>query len=242
MKSQKYVFRYYLNLVLVDEEERRYFKQQEITLWRKGERVRSLPLGNALYQQQHALARHAAGDQPTQGVRTAPTPSQPPTPYTETEKPLPGDQEAAEVEEVTEDDRVTEQQTETNDDDDNLAAETEEKCVISSESTPPPVSNVNPPDLVSHVPPALPASSPEGDSNPGETDSLADLDIVAVGSGDVREPPEDMNVPDNLDSLDSPPEMPDTPEDSPSSPVISLPDAPSSEPGSPDLKVQNFPK
>ena len=31
--------RYYLNLVLVDEEERRYFKQQEITLWRKGERV-----------------------------------------------------------------------------------------------------------------------------------------------------------------------------------------------------------
>ena len=31
-------------------------------------------------QQQHALARHAAGDQPTQGVRTAPTPSQPPTP------------------------------------------------------------------------------------------------------------------------------------------------------------------
>jgi vacuolar protein sorting-associated protein 26 len=27
--------RYYLNLVLVDEEDRRYFKQQEITLWRR---------------------------------------------------------------------------------------------------------------------------------------------------------------------------------------------------------------
>lgn len=27
--------RYFLNLVLIDEEERRYFKQQEITLWRK---------------------------------------------------------------------------------------------------------------------------------------------------------------------------------------------------------------
>ena len=27
--------RYFLNLVLVDEEDRRYFKQQEITLWRK---------------------------------------------------------------------------------------------------------------------------------------------------------------------------------------------------------------
>ena len=27
---------YFLNLVLVDEEDRRYFKQQEIVLWRKG--------------------------------------------------------------------------------------------------------------------------------------------------------------------------------------------------------------
>jgi vacuolar protein sorting-associated protein 26 len=27
--------KYYLNLVLVDEEDRRYFKQQEIVLWRK---------------------------------------------------------------------------------------------------------------------------------------------------------------------------------------------------------------
>jgi hypothetical protein len=31
----KFSVRYYLNLVLVDEEERRYFKQQEITLWRR---------------------------------------------------------------------------------------------------------------------------------------------------------------------------------------------------------------
>lgn len=29
--------KYYLNLVLVDEEERRYFKQQEVTFWRKGD-------------------------------------------------------------------------------------------------------------------------------------------------------------------------------------------------------------
>ncbi len=51
---------------------------QEITLWRKGERVRKLPLGGSLYQQQqHALARHQPGEQP---VRTAPTPSLPPTP------------------------------------------------------------------------------------------------------------------------------------------------------------------
>lgn len=33
--GHKYSVRYYLNLVLVDEEERRYFKQQEITLYRK---------------------------------------------------------------------------------------------------------------------------------------------------------------------------------------------------------------
>lgn len=35
--SKKFSVRYYLNLVLVDEEDRRYFKQQEITLWRKAE-------------------------------------------------------------------------------------------------------------------------------------------------------------------------------------------------------------
>merc|ERR1711970_527360 len=97
--NKKFSVRYYLNLVLVDEEERRYFKQQEITLWRKGERVRKLPLANSLYQQQHALARHDAGDQPTEGVRTAPTPSQPPTPYADSEKPLPGEILQEEVEE-----------------------------------------------------------------------------------------------------------------------------------------------
>eukprot|EP00548_Thalassiothrix_antarctica_P020329 CAMPEP_0194182592 /NCGR_PEP_ID=MMETSP0154-20130528/25540_1 /TAXON_ID=1049557 /ORGANISM="Thalassiothrix antarctica, Strain L6-D1" /LENGTH=365 /DNA_ID=CAMNT_0038898969 /DNA_START=98 /DNA_END=1191 /DNA_ORIENTATION=- len=33
--NQRFSVRYYLNLVLVDEEDRRYFKQQEIILWRK---------------------------------------------------------------------------------------------------------------------------------------------------------------------------------------------------------------
>ena len=33
--NNKFTCRYYLNLVLVDEEDRRYFKQQEIILWRK---------------------------------------------------------------------------------------------------------------------------------------------------------------------------------------------------------------
>lgn len=31
--------RYFLNLVLIDEEGRRYFKQQEITMWRRDKRV-----------------------------------------------------------------------------------------------------------------------------------------------------------------------------------------------------------
>ncbi|XP_073234897.1 vacuolar protein sorting-associated protein 26B-like [Porites lutea] len=35
--NKKFSVRYFLNLVLVDEEERRYFKQQEIVLWRKGD-------------------------------------------------------------------------------------------------------------------------------------------------------------------------------------------------------------
>merc|ERR1712207_129744 len=33
--QNKFSVRYFLNLVLVDEEDRRYFKQQEITIWRK---------------------------------------------------------------------------------------------------------------------------------------------------------------------------------------------------------------
>jgi vacuolar protein sorting-associated protein 26 len=33
--ESKFSVRYYLNLVLVDEEDRRYFKQQEIVLWRQ---------------------------------------------------------------------------------------------------------------------------------------------------------------------------------------------------------------
>lgn len=42
--NKKFSVRYYLNLVLVDEEERRYFKQQEIILWRKGDRAVRRPI------------------------------------------------------------------------------------------------------------------------------------------------------------------------------------------------------
>lgn len=34
-RNNRFSVRYFLNLVLVDEDDRRYFKQQEIILWRK---------------------------------------------------------------------------------------------------------------------------------------------------------------------------------------------------------------
>jgi len=84
--NKKFSVKYYLNLVLVDEEERRYFKQQEITLWRKGERMRKghggqMSAANSMYQMPHALARHeGGGNVPSANIRTAPTPSEPNTP------------------------------------------------------------------------------------------------------------------------------------------------------------------
>jgi len=41
-----YSIKYYLNLVLVDEEDRRYFKQNEITFWRCGDIPNSTNNGN----------------------------------------------------------------------------------------------------------------------------------------------------------------------------------------------------
>lgn len=48
--NNKFSVRYYLNLVLMDTEDRRYFKQQEVTLWRKSDKSR-LPLHNAHHPQ-----------------------------------------------------------------------------------------------------------------------------------------------------------------------------------------------
>lgn len=49
--NKKFSVRYFLNLVLMDTEDRRYFKQQEITLWRKSEKPRkSLSSSGAINQ------------------------------------------------------------------------------------------------------------------------------------------------------------------------------------------------
>merc|ERR1712088_120826 len=88
--AKRFSVRYFLNLVLVDEEDRRYFKQQEITLWRKGDprnrKGQQMPpsgLPVPGYQVPHAMARHNPGDYPSANVRTAPTPSEPNTPIAE---------------------------------------------------------------------------------------------------------------------------------------------------------------
>jgi len=49
----RFSVKYYLNLVLVDEEDRRYFKQQEITLWRKT--LRSTTKKEALLERKESI-------------------------------------------------------------------------------------------------------------------------------------------------------------------------------------------
>lgn len=244
--NKKFSVRYYLNLVLVDEEERRYFKQQEITLWRKGERVRKLPLANSLYQQQHALARHEAGDQPTEGVRTAPTPSQPPTPFAEGGKPLPGEPKEALLENPEDKEEVVDRKLSEEkiaEMEDKLCEATEEKLTITEESSgpvPDVVPQVEPPQQKEPILPKEP--TPEKEPVPSQltadTDSLQDLDIVSVSPAQCS-PAGAPPRPPTPDALDSPPDMPDTPPESPASPAVSLPDAPSSEPSSPQTQAKN---
>lgn len=52
--NNKFSVRYYLNLVLMDTEDRRYFKQQEVTLWRKSDKSR-LALGQNPHNPQHLV-------------------------------------------------------------------------------------------------------------------------------------------------------------------------------------------
>jgi len=226
--NKKFSVRYYLNLVLVDEEERRYFKQQEITLWRKGERVRKLPLGNSVYlAQQHALARHEAGDQPTEGVRTAPTPSQPPTPYAEPgDKQLPGegDEDQTQKHELDTDsandneikDAADEYKSE---EDEGKKMHIEDEVIAIEDGgtkglTESKIAEME--DKLCETTEEKLVIRDEGSSSEG--DSLKDLEIVTV----------------------SPPDMPDSPPETsgPSSPVISLPDAPDSGDTSPQPQLK----
>lgn len=70
--NKKFSVRYYLNLVLVDEEERRYFKQQEIILWRKGERTRKTNV-------QHHSAQYVSANPPVMVTSTSSNSNNTPT-------------------------------------------------------------------------------------------------------------------------------------------------------------------
>lgn len=60
--QKKFSCKYYLNLVLVDEEERRYFKQQEIVLWRKADKYKSKQERSDHMQQYDPLAAQFNND------------------------------------------------------------------------------------------------------------------------------------------------------------------------------------
>lgn len=60
--NNKFSVRYYLNLVLMDTEDRRYFKQQEVTLWRKSDKSR-LPLHNPHHPQTQSLGHPSVAPQ-----------------------------------------------------------------------------------------------------------------------------------------------------------------------------------
>uniref|UniRef100_A0A8C3HXT3 VPS26 retromer complex component B n=1 Tax=Chrysemys picta bellii TaxID=8478 RepID=A0A8C3HXT3_CHRPI len=66
--NKKFSVRYYLNLVLIDEEERRYFKQQEVVLWRKGDIVRKSMSHQAAIASQRfeGTSSHAEARTPSQ--------------------------------------------------------------------------------------------------------------------------------------------------------------------------------
>lgn len=60
--NKKFSVRYYLNLVLVDEEERRYFKQQEITIFRKADKSRK----PATHQTHRSMMQHVSQQPPVE--------------------------------------------------------------------------------------------------------------------------------------------------------------------------------
>jgi vacuolar protein sorting-associated protein 26 len=75
----KFSVRYFLNLVLVDEEDRRYFKQQEITLYRKDENAPQQPPQPSqppMQQPQPAAVAPALEEQPAQQQLAVEVPQQ----------------------------------------------------------------------------------------------------------------------------------------------------------------------
>ncbi|KAJ6641009.1 Vacuolar protein sorting-associated protein 26 [Pseudolycoriella hygida] len=105
--NKKFSVRYFLNLVLMDTEDRRYFKQQEITLWRKADKSRKSALTssnnphvpshlvgsdgemmgqqNTSHQSNDGEDRPEADNDPTMGLFTQESPLQQQNPITNSE-------------------------------------------------------------------------------------------------------------------------------------------------------------
>ena len=70
--QKKFNVRYFLNLVLVDEEDRRYYKQHEIMLWRKGEKFRARSVGSGTTSAQSKQQQQSAAMKQYHGTRQMP--------------------------------------------------------------------------------------------------------------------------------------------------------------------------
>ncbi|KAK9500432.1 hypothetical protein O3M35_001697 [Rhynocoris fuscipes] len=75
--NKKFSVKYFLNLVLMDEEDRRYFKQQEITLWRKGDK--SLKSHSGSPHVPNHLVSGEGGPKAAEPPRATPTTPESPT-------------------------------------------------------------------------------------------------------------------------------------------------------------------
>ncbi|GAD99376.1 vacuolar protein sorting-associated protein 26, putative [Paecilomyces variotii No. 5] len=69
--NKKYSTRYYLSLVLIDEDARRYFKQSEITLYRQAPEIATTPQVAQQQQIQQAHMQQQAQQPPLPGAATA---------------------------------------------------------------------------------------------------------------------------------------------------------------------------
>ena len=220
-----------------------------------------------MYQQQHALARHTAGDFPTEGIRTAPTPSLPPTPCLDSQSGFPG-QRPQELEQKDGSAQLEDDSTQPEDDSDepNPSAQEDSSGQGSSEpnsqdkSSPEHTSPDTGPKNNSEVcngsgeesrtkmdekqsegvgaPPDIVSGTRDLSIRDGEEDTDSTKDLdVVSGSGGPSATPTEL--------LDTPPDMPSTPPDMidvPSSPDFDLPDAPDSEPGSPQVRAIRVPE
>lgn len=131
--NNKFSVRYYLNLVLMDTEDRRYFKQQEVTLWRKSDKSR-LPLHNPHHPQTLAHPsttpqRQLSASSEENSARGL-TPSMPDSSHQRSVSPMPTDKHNGPTQmEQEEPDVLTSKLANTHIENNEVIVEADEKCV-----------------------------------------------------------------------------------------------------------------